>query len=213
MINFDTKERFLVRLRVLRCAVLGIFLDTETNGLNPFVHKVLEIAFKIVDLTTGEVVDTYNAVVKQSAEEWKKSDFASLKVNGFTYEMIEQGISPDKVAMDITNILQKNQINRGTAVFICQNPSFDRAFFSQLISPDIQEGFKWPYYWLDFASMYWVEAIREGRNVEAKLPWNTGFSKDKIASVYQLPPEAHPHRAMNGVDHLILCYKRVIGYK
>jgi oligoribonuclease len=193
--------------------VLGIFLDTETNGLNPFVHRVLEIAFKIVDLTTGALVDEYRAIIRQSVDEWKRSDPTSLKVNGFTYGMVEEGIPPDQAAREITNILQKNHVNRGTAVFICQNPSFDRIFFSQLISPDIQERFRWPYYWLDFASMYWAEAIREGRNVETKLPWKTGFSKDKIASVYKLPPEESPHRAMNGVDHLLLCYERVIGYR
>ena len=193
--------------------MLGIFLDTETNGLNPFVHKVLEIAFKIVDLTTGTVVGTYSATVKQSHEEWKKSDPASLKVNGFSYEMVELGTPPDQVATEITNMMQKNRINRGTAVFVCQNPSFDRIFFSQLISPDIQEQFRWPYYWLDFASMYWAEAMRKGQSASDKLPWNTGFSKDKIASVYNLPSEASPHRAMNGVDHLLLCYSHVIGFK
>lgn len=172
------------------------------------MHRVLEIAFKIVDLTTGEVVETYTAMVRQSPEEWKRSDPSSLQVNGFTYGMVEGGVAPDLVATEITNILQRNKINRGTAVFICQNPSFDRVFFSQLISPDIQEQFKWPYYWLDFASMYWAEAMRS-----EKRPWKTGFSKDKIAAVYKLPPEASPHRAMNGVDHLMLCYEKVIGYK
>ncbi|MBP7075236.1 MAG: 3'-5' exonuclease [Rhabdochlamydiaceae bacterium] len=193
--------------------MLGIFLDTETNGLNPFVHRVLEIAFKIVDLTSGKVVDSYVATLKQPPEEWSKSDPVSLKVNGFTLAMVEQGISPSQAATEITNILQKNKVRRETAVFICQNPSFDRIFFSQLISPDIQEGFKWPYYWLDFASMYWAEAMRAGRNIDEKFPWKTGFSKDKIAHVYALPSEASPHRAMNGVDHLLLCYERVIGFQ
>ncbi len=193
--------------------MLGIFLDTETNGLNPFVHRVLEIAFKVVNLSTGEVVDKYDAMVKVTPDDWKRSDPTSLKVNGFTYAMVETGVSPIHVATEITNILQRNKVHRNTAVFICQNPSFDRIFFSQIISPDIQEQFRWPYYWLDFASMYWSEAIREGRKTEDRLPWNTGFSKDKIASVYKLPPETNPHRAMNGVDHLLLCYQNVIGFQ
>jgi oligoribonuclease len=194
--------------------VLGIFLDTETNGLNPFVHRVLEVAFKIVDLTSGEIRDSYQTIVKQSVSEWNRSDPSSLKVNGFTLEeMTEKGVSPDKVASEITNLLQKNHIRRESAVFICQNPSFDRTFFSQLISPDIQEQLKWPYYWLDFASMYWAEAMREGKINRQKLPWNTGFSKDKIASTYNLPSESSPHRAMNGVDHLLVCYQKVIGFR
>lgn len=191
----------------------GIFLDTETNGLNPFVHRVLEIAFKIVDLYTGEMLDEYEVIIRQPVDEWKRSDPSSLQVNGFTYAMVETGVPASQAATEITNLFQKNQINRGTAVFICQNPSFDRIFFSQLIDPDIQENFKWPYYWLDMASMYWAEAMRQGRQTPSKLPWKTGFSKDKIASTYHLPPEAHPHRAMNGVDHLLLCYRHIIGFK
>jgi DNA polymerase-3 subunit epsilon/oligoribonuclease len=192
--------------------VLGVFLDTETNGLNAFRHRVLEIAFKIVDVRTGELKAAYESVVHQSDEVWKSSDPASLKVNGFTYDQMIKGKRPDAVAAEITNILQKNGIHRGTGVFICQNPSFDRIFFSQLVDPDIQESLNWPYYWLDFASMYWAESLRRGKENPQLYPWATGFSKDRIASVYHLEAEQKPHRAMNGVDHLLLCYEKVIGF-
>ena len=193
--------------------VLGVFLDTETNGLNAFKHRVLEIAFKIVDLKTGELKESYQTIVQQSESVWKSSDPSSLKVNGFTYEKLLQGKRADVVAAEMTNILQRNQIKRGQAVFICQNPSFDRVFFSQLIDPDIQENLNWPYYWLDLASMYWAESIRKGKQDPKQYPWVTGFSKDRIAAVYHLPAEDHPHQAMNGVDHLLLCYEQVIGFK
>ena len=62
----------------------------------------------------------------------------------------------------------RNKIKRGEAVFICQNPYFDRAFFAQLIDPDTQEKNLWPYHWLDLASMFWVEAIR--RRKSKRLP-------------------------------------------
>lgn len=193
--------------------MLGIFLDTETNGLNAFKHRVLEIAFKIVNMLDGKEIDQYNAVVFQTEENWKQSDLSSLKVNGFTYDEVAKGKPGALVATEITNLLQRNKITRGNAVFICQNPSFDRIFFSQLIDPDIQEMLKWPYYWLDFASMYWAESMRKGKQEPDKLPWITGFSKDKIASTYKLPAEVYPHRAMNGVDHLLLCYRTVVGFK
>jgi DNA polymerase-3 subunit epsilon/oligoribonuclease len=193
--------------------VLGVFLDTETNGLNAFKHRVLEIAFKIVDLKTGELKEAYNTIIHQPEGVWKSSDPASLKVNGFTHEKLLQGKRADIVAAEITNILQRNNIRRGEAVFICQNPSFDRIFFSQLIDPDIQESLNWPYYWLDLASMYWAESIRRGKENPKHFPWVTGFSKDRIAAVYHLPAEAQPHQAKNGVDHLLLCYEKVIGFK
>jgi oligoribonuclease len=192
--------------------VLGIFLDTETNGLNAFKHRTIEIAFKIVDIHTGELKEAYESIIHQPDDVWERSDPASLRVNGFTYEDLLKGKKADVVATEITNILQRHRVQRGSAVFICQNPSFDRIFFSQLVDPDIQENFKWPYYWLDLASMYWAEGIRRGKENPNFLPWVTGFSKDRIASVYHLPGEQNPHRAMNGVNHLLLCYEKVIGF-
>jgi len=193
--------------------VLGVFLDTETNGLNAFKHRVLEIAFKIVDLKSGEIKESYQTIIHQPDEIWKMSDPSSLKVNGFTYEKLLKGIRADLAATEITKILQRNNIRRGEAVFICQNPSFDRIFFSQLIDPDIQESLNWPYHWLDLASMYWAVSMRRGKENPQYFPWVTGFSKDRIATVYHLPGEQQPHQAMNGVDHLLLCYEKVIGFK
>ncbi len=191
--------------------MLGIFLDTEANGLNFQKHRIIEIAFQIIDVFTGELKDCFHSVVSVSHEEWNRSDLESLQVNGFKWEEVSQGVPPSVVGETIRSIFRKNGIKRGEAVFICQNPSFDRVFFSQLVDPDTQEKLLWPYHWLDLASMYWAEAIKNGKEGIAKYPWETGYSKDKIALAYNLPKEAHPHRAMNGVNHLLLCYKAVVG--
>jgi oligoribonuclease len=191
--------------------MLGIFLDTETNGLNPFKHRIAEVAFKIVDLLTLEVKTEYQTLVQMQPHEWEKSDPESLKLNNFTWSEVSHGKPPLKVAEEIIFAFGGQDIRRGHAVFICQNPSFDRVFFSQLIDTDKQEKLLWPYHWLDLASMYWVRAIDSGKLNKQNYPWETGISKDKIAAHYNLPTEKKPHRAMNGVDHLFLCYKRVIS--
>jgi oligoribonuclease len=192
--------------------VLGIFLDTETNGLNAQKHKIIEIAFQILDVFDGQVKDTFHSVVSVSPEEWEKSDPESLKVNGFKWEEVAQGLPAHVVGGKIQESFARNGIKRGKAVFICQNPSFDRVYFSQLIDPDIQEKLLWPYHWLDLASMYWVDAMKKGVAGTGKYPWETGYSKDKIALTYRLPTEEQPHRAMNGVKHLLLCYRSVVGF-
>lgn len=193
--------------------MLGIFLDTETNGLNPRTHRVLEIAYKILDLESGEIRETYETAVQQSEEDWSRSDPNSLKVNGFTWDRVEKGISLKQVEQDILESFQRWQIRRKEAVFICQNPSFDRAFFSQLIPVELQEQLRWPYHWLDLASMHWAVALERAKQRSGSLlPWEIGFSKDQIASYYRLPEEAKPHRAINGVEHLILCYQAVVGF-
>ena len=187
--------------------MLGIFLDTETNGLNPFKHRVVELALKIVDIETGRLIDSYEAIVFQSYDEWQNSDLASLQINGFNWEDVSLGLPPQTVSEQVQACFTRNKIQRGQAVFICQNPSFDRAFFAQIISPDLQEKLLWPYHWLDLASMHWTAAL-----LNKKKPWESGLSKDKIAKAYQIGEEAKPHRAMNGVNHLILCYEAVVGF-
>jgi len=187
--------------------MIGVFLDTETNGLNPHKHCILELAYKIVDVENGQVKCAYESVVAQPQIQWDRSDPQSLIVNGFTWEEIRRATPIKSVAGATITAFARQGVRRENAVFICQNPSFDRAFFSQLIDPDLQESLDWPYHWLDLASMYWALHIQK-----EPLPWSTGVSKDKISATYQLPPEEKPHRAMNGVNHLLKCYEAVVGF-
>jgi oligoribonuclease len=188
--------------------MLGIFLDIETNGLNTKRHKAIEIAFKLLNVLTGQDQEAFQTIIFQPFEEWKRSDPVSLGINGFTWNDIKEGMKIEKVTEEIKAIFKRNDIERKKAVFICQNPSFDRAFFNQIIDIDVQEKLNWPYHWLDLASMYWIDCLKKGRT----LPWDTGLSKDQIAHAFNLPPEQTPHKAMNGVDHLILCYEAVVGF-
>ena len=188
--------------------MLGIFLDSETNGLNVHKHHICELAYRIVNVETAEVLESYETLIRIPLEEWKKSDPSSLEVNGFKWEDLENGKDPQKVANEVKLSFKRCGVERGKAVFICQNPSFDRAFFTQLINADTQEALNWPYHWLDLASMYWMKCLSED-----KRPWETGVSKNEIAKALGLPAEEEPHKAMNGVDHLLLCYKSVVGFE
>ena len=156
---------------------------------------------------TGELKDEYQTIVAQPFEAWEKSDQESLRINGFNWEEVSQGRTLRSVSQEIIDSFTRLGIRRKQAVFICQNPSFDRAFFAQIVGPDLQEKLLWPYHWLDLASMHWTAAL-----LNNKKPWQSGLSKDKIAKAYQIGEEAKPHRAMNGVNHLILCYEAVVGF-
>lgn len=190
----------------------AIFLDIETTGLDPIVHRVLEIAFKIVDLATGEELVSYQQIVKQTFEVWQMRDPGSLEINGFTWEKLQQGKREGEVADDIIKIFTEMKVVRGKTVYICQNPAFDRNFFTQLIDIHTQEHFQWPYHWLDFASMYWALQVVAYRERGESFPEELSLSKNAIAPRYNLPIETIPHSAINGVDHLILCYRSVIGF-
>lgn len=53
----------------------AIFLDTETTGLDPFSHRLLEIAFKIVDIPSGDEKIAYQSIVKQPLQVWEHRNF------------------------------------------------------------------------------------------------------------------------------------------
>jgi len=188
--------------------VLGIFLDSETNGLNARKHHICEIAYKIVDVESGKLIEAFETLIYIPFEAWEKSDPASLEINGFSWDDLKGGMKPQKVAEEVKLSFKRCNVERGKAVFICQNPSFDRAFFTQLIDADVQEQLNWPYHWLDLASMYWMKCLQGG----GPNPWDTGVSKNKIAEALGLPTETDPHKAMNGVDHLLTCYEAVVGF-
>lgn len=188
----------------------AIFLDIESTGLDPYKHKVIEIAFKIVDASSGVSKGAYQAILKLSPEDWAKRDLVSTQINGFTWEQVEHGEEPAEVSQEIIDLFQSCGIIRGEAVFICQNPSFDRPFFMQLIDTYTQEKMNWPYHWLDLASMHWAVSSLQRTEKKELFPKSMNLSKNMIAKTYSLPPELEPHKAMNGVNHLISCYQAVL---
>lgn len=187
-----------------------IFLDTETTGLNPEKHRILEIAYKVLDTATDRVLIGYEEVIAQPAEVWAAADPQSLKVNGFDWETILGGKSEKFIASQITQDFNHLELSKRGGVFVCQNPSFDRAFFTQLINVDLQEHYGWPYHWLDLASMYWATCVREDQK-KASLMKEKELSKNAIARHFGLPEEERPHRAMNGVRHLMACYQALFS--
>lgn len=191
--------------------MLGIFVDIETTGLSPYKHRVLEVGFKLVNLTTLEELLTYETIVKQPESIWNDSDPVSLKVNGFTKEKMMTGRDESVIGAEIEELLESKRIRRGEAVFIAQNSSFDRAFFGQLVDPYRQEDLQWPYHWLDLASMYWCVRSTEESHRGLHPPEKISLSKNEIADRYGMLPEATPHHAINGVNHLIQCYNAVLA--
>lgn len=190
--------------------MLLIFLDTETTGLDPDKHRTLEIAYKVIEAQSDRTVLSYATIVSQPAEVWAEADAESLTVNGFTWEETLRGKTEKVVESEILNDLNYLQLGKKGGVFICQNPSFDRAFFTQIIHADIQRHHGWPYHWLDLASMYWGVRFSQDPNFVKQLK-EADLSKNNIAEYFGIEEEKNPHRAMNGVDHLLACYRALFN--
>lgn len=192
--------------------MLAIFLDIETTGLDFFIHRSIDFALKVIDTSTGIEIFTYQSIIKQSQSVWEKCDPSSLEINGFTWDKLQLGKTEEVVKTEIIQIFANLGISRGKAVYICQNPAFDRGFFSQIVDIHTQERLNWPYHWLDFASMFWALRIKQAKQDQEPFPLEINLSKNAIAAFYNLPTEITPHSALNGVNHLVLCYQTVIGF-
>lgn len=192
--------------------MLVIFLDIETTGLDVSVHHPIDIAFKIVEASTGETKAAYQSVIKPTSVEWNARDLNSMAINGYTSEEVQQGKDLHTVANEIIESFCHQNIARGKSLFICQNPGFDRAFFAKIIDVYSQDKLKWPYHWLDLASMHWALFSQKLKEEKKPFPFEMNFSKNSIAEYFSLPIEETPHKAINGVNHLLLCYKAVVGF-
>lgn len=191
----------------------AIFLDMETTGLDPTKHRAIDVGLKVVDIAAEAVKGDYQSIIRVSPEMWARRDPVSMEINGFSWELVNSGKETGLVSQEIIEFLSRLQIVRGKAVFICQNPGFDRAFFAQLVDVYTQERLLWPYHWLDLASMYWALLVQKHQRNGTPFPEAINLSKNEIAREYRLPPEQQPHRSMNGVNHLISCYEAVLGCK
>lgn len=188
----------------------GIFLDIETTGLDPRKHSSIDLALKVLDLGTGEELGSYQTVIRQPREAWDRADPSSIEINGYRWDQIEKGKDPMIAGNEVVQLFQLLGITRGRSFFICQNPGFDRAFFSQIVPVYTQEDLLWPYHWLDLASMFWAKRVLQMADIKKEMPKEINVSKNAIAQAYHIPQEKRPHKAMNGVDHLILCYGAVL---
>lgn len=186
----------------------GVFIDLETNGLDSFQHSVLEIAICIVDLRSLRTLHEYQTFVRISEREFSfASDPDALMINKITIDEIRSGKEIDDIKDDLVELFLSYEIEKSNSVFICQNPSFDRRFFDKIFPVELQKDIELPYHWLDLASMYWVKTCYPLMNSqETKI----SLSKDSIAKSLGIKPEKKPHRAMNGVKHLIECYEKML---
>lgn len=189
----------------------GIFLDIETNGLDYIKNDAIEICVCIYDLHDMTCISEYYSVIRCQEERWNNnSDKQALKINGITFDEVKNAQTTNEVCDELLILFLMHEINKNNSVFICQNPSFDRCFFNKIISVETQQAIDLPYHWIDLASMYFMKNIACEELKALSLKSAIPCSKDAIANFYGLPIEEKPHRAKNGVKHLIECYNALV---
>jgi oligoribonuclease len=188
--------------------VKTIFFDIETNGLDPYLNVPLEIALICVE--ENKILFEYESVLRCSVENYiLGSSPQALVTNGISWDDVKNAKPLEKASSDIIEFFLSHEIDRNNTVFISHNASFDKGFFYQIVSETTCEELNLPYHWLDLASMYfmfyydWFRSQAYGRK-------KIDLSKNSLADFYELGDEENPHRALNGVKHLMLCYNKLM---
>lgn len=190
----------------------GIFIDTETTGIDANKHVALEICVRVVDMSNIDAHDNtaqYHSCITCSAYDWIIADHSALSLNGFDDRILSMGKPAEKVRIELLSFILSFDLTNSNSFFICQNPTFDKPFFDKIITLKDQLEYDIPYHWLDLASMYWMVMYARSSTEGEKI----SLSKDSIAQKLNLPIEEKPHKAIYGVQHLIECYKALIKYK
>lgn len=180
------------------------FVDIETSGLDFNIHVVLDIAIVVVDYSDSKKKRIgYTSCIECDEKDWILAEEEALLINGFSEENHFPSKKDWQAGKEIEEFLVKNKIQNGNSFFLCQNPSFDRPFFYQLLSQNRMKELNMPYHWLDLASMYWIKTYGS-MDIDPK---SISLSKDDIAHTFGIPPEDKPHKALKGALHLIKCYE------
>ena len=165
------------------------FTDLETTGSVFGEHEILEIGLALVDQVSLQVLDTMNIKVKPLHIE--KAVPAALERNSYKLEEWA-GASPLKEAME------KYAEKTKGAIFCAYNATFDWGFINEAFrKTGVEDGMD--YHRLDILTLAWAKGMKE------KEKWSM-----KVAcEMFGVPPEADPHRALNGAMTCFELYKKL----
>lgn len=172
-----------------------IFLDTETTGLEPDEHEVIEIAairFRC-DLQV-EVARRERKTVMQWPE---KAHAKALEVNRYTAKEWERAVPIRAALVELAEIFVE-----GEPILVCQNPIFDWGFLKVAFAREK----------LAFPS---VRRIIDTQSIAWPLVMNGHLTKvdlETMCSKYGISNDGS-HRAMTDVVRTAQLYAKLIGMK
>lgn len=165
---------------------LRLYVDTETTGLDPSVHEIIEIALMLEEVPTdpravGRIVDSFETKIKPQRIEAASPE--ALRVNGYTPEAWADALPFEQHAGRIATMVAKARAVVG------HNPKFDTGFleaeFRRLkINPNI------PYHTIDTVGLAYVAWNWVGTGPGLKL--------DRLREFLGIPV-AETHSAMKDV--------------
>jgi DNA polymerase III alpha subunit (gram-positive type) len=100
-----------------------IFIDTETTGLRPEYHEIIEI-YIIKEDPEGKILGEFH--YKVTPEFIERASNAALKINGYTVKKWEESKPFTSIAAEVKDIVNG-------CIWIGHNPKFDYDFLQEAL--------------------------------------------------------------------------------
>lgn len=106
----------------------------------------------------------------------------------------------------VEQLLHREQIVVGEALFVCYNPAVQKRLFDQIVSSTANL----PMLWLDIASMYWVKFQLGHR--DGSMPVHYGLELSEIAHALGINRDKYADSPLDGAKLLVDCYRLIVGW-
>ena len=170
-------------------------LDTETTGLDPDIHEIIQIAAitYVID-KSGERYVMKKYEKKIDPKQLHTASEKALEVNGFSIEEWSGASEPCDVLMDIKDIISK------TDVMLGQNLIFDLRFINEMCHRNNIDPPEYPPY-IDTKSI-------ADRLVRAQ--WLQRSGMDYLVEHYKVKVEGRAHTALVDCERTMLVFDELL---
>lgn len=175
-----------------------LFLDTETGGLNPFKHSLLQVG--LAAYKNGMVIDTLEFTLAH--DKYIVTEQA-MKVNGLDLKKVkEDGLSPKEAIAKVIEFVGVN-FGKEKPILVGHNPSIDKYMLRQLFeSMNFEMDDYMSHRMIDTMSLIW------GLHIAGKLPIQACSSNG--AFEYFGIEVKKRHNALDDCLATVELYKRLI---
>ena len=181
-----------------------IILDIETTGTDPRVHSIASIGAVDFDQPErGEFCEQCRIF------DGAKIEKEALAVNGFTEEQLKD--SSKKTEAEIVQNFLDWAKQSGDHTIAGQNPNFDTSFIVAAAERS-HLNFSIPYRIIDLHSVCFAHMLWKGEKPPI-VNNRSNLNSDLIMKYVGIPPEIHPHEAINGARIEAEAFSRLLYNK
>jgi len=168
--------------------------DVETTGLDANIHEIVELGLLVVEQKTLKTLDHYE--VKIRPVNMKNAARQALVVCGYNEREWRKAVDLE-TAMHIYSEKTKD------AIFVAHNVYFDWSFITRAFQKTGIEDYM-DYHRIDLFTSAWAKAQL------GLLPKLSRFNLSDICKYFDIKPEPHPHRAINGARSAHAVLKKLL---